>query len=811
MAITRLSIYNKALSLIGERALADVSERREPRFVLDNLYNYEAINTCLELAKPKFAQRTAQLINPVASTTHGLPHTYTFPTDYISTLELSGPHGGPGSFYADESLNNPIDRYIVERRGVSCDIPTRIWMRYISADVTFADWTPSFANVVAAWLAREAAKRLNPNASERTNTYFDEALAALRQLEPIKEDVVLPQQAPTPLSDEKLAIYNDIARRLGLLEFRDGADQSTIRLAIDSVYDTSEAFLLATVQPRFAARYNLITQEQSPPPTTSRQLDNFYSFPADYVYWLGVYSDANLDVPITRYTIHDTGFSIEDEVDPTLWFISDSATESQWSSYFTEAFTAHVAHRVCRQFAPDKEPGLKADKDAALTAAITLDRVTEPTVRPLPAAVDLNATLIQVYNDALHLLGEPEIISNADQSYNRAALDRAFGGAAGTGAQKVLQEVQPVFAIVVGRSTGTAPLPADTAGQGYGFLHDLSALAGFISNHAVYSDDRLEQPVSRFWIQGTSLYTDYENIFVRYVGSATASPDGIASWQPKTREALAGYLANEVASGVYSRKAMAQEGFAEVVPAMLSRIGKMFRERLEAAIQLERWQEPPVRPVKSTRTLTADTLRLYNKALQIMGLPPLTTIDDDSMRRAALDYAMDQQAVQTVFELTSWGFGYKTQRLTTSDDNRTEFGLQYAFSLPADMMRIDAVSGNEYFTYPEEYTLEQTSNGLALFADIQELYLRYVSNDLLTQYDQWPIYLFNLVAAELARNCQHLDGVDERNVAMKYKEYKEEAYNTDAQRNPPQKIVQGPWTRYRQYNRYDTTRRFGRF
>ena len=53
MAVTKLSLYNDTLQLLGERRLASDTEDREPRYDLDSLYDNGAVDYCLEVVKPR--------------------------------------------------------------------------------------------------------------------------------------------------------------------------------------------------------------------------------------------------------------------------------------------------------------------------------------------------------------------------------------------------------------------------------------------------------------------------------------------------------------------------------------------------------------------------------------------------------------------------------------------------------------------------------------------------------------------------------------------------------------------------------------
>lgn len=66
MAVTKLSLYNDTLILLGQRVLSTDTEDRPNRHKLDSLYNNGAVDYCLEVVKPKFASKLVSLtgVNP---------------------------------------------------------------------------------------------------------------------------------------------------------------------------------------------------------------------------------------------------------------------------------------------------------------------------------------------------------------------------------------------------------------------------------------------------------------------------------------------------------------------------------------------------------------------------------------------------------------------------------------------------------------------------------------------------------------------------------------------------------------------------
>src|SRR5258705_9839844 len=86
---SQLFIYNEALGHLGERALASLTENREPRRVLDYYFN-DVVLYALAQGLWRFARRTAQID---ASTTvvpaFGFNNAFGYPTDWIRTQIVS--------------------------------------------------------------------------------------------------------------------------------------------------------------------------------------------------------------------------------------------------------------------------------------------------------------------------------------------------------------------------------------------------------------------------------------------------------------------------------------------------------------------------------------------------------------------------------------------------------------------------------------------------------------------------------------------------------------------------------------------------
>lgn len=151
MSITRLQLYNGALRILGETKLSSLSEARESRRVLDDVWDEGAIDACLEAGQWVFATRAVQLdYAPSIEPDFGYRRAFTRPDDFIRTIALC----------EDEYYNFPLLRYVDEAGHWFADQDT-IYLKYVSNDEDYGNdwslWPPSFEDYVKAYLAAEIA------------------------------------------------------------------------------------------------------------------------------------------------------------------------------------------------------------------------------------------------------------------------------------------------------------------------------------------------------------------------------------------------------------------------------------------------------------------------------------------------------------------------------------------------------------------------------------------------------------------------------------------------------------------------------
>lgn len=147
MGTTRLQLYNDALILCGERSLANLTEERKPRYLLDQVWDGDGISACLEAGQWQFAMRTQQIYHdPELAPPFGYQYGFNKPDDWVLTSGLC----------SDEYFTTALKKYRDEVTYWVADIDP-IYVMFVSDDDTYgADlsrWPRSFCDYAAAYFA----------------------------------------------------------------------------------------------------------------------------------------------------------------------------------------------------------------------------------------------------------------------------------------------------------------------------------------------------------------------------------------------------------------------------------------------------------------------------------------------------------------------------------------------------------------------------------------------------------------------------------------------------------------------------------
>jgi hypothetical protein len=147
----KLSLYNGALKILGERRLASVTENRPPRFDLDDIWDNDLIKRVLQMGQWNFAARSVQLdFSPSVTPSFGYQYAFEKPIDFCRTMMVC----------YDEYFDRPITRYKDEAGFIFCDADT-IYMQFVSLDTSFGGdyslWPANFTEMVEHYIAYKVA------------------------------------------------------------------------------------------------------------------------------------------------------------------------------------------------------------------------------------------------------------------------------------------------------------------------------------------------------------------------------------------------------------------------------------------------------------------------------------------------------------------------------------------------------------------------------------------------------------------------------------------------------------------------------
>ena len=154
MTVSKLTLWNGALTVLGERKLSSLTEAREPRYKLDDIWDNDAINRCLQMGQWNFANRTLKLEASNSTTpTFGYQFAFDKPSDFIRTTSVC----------QDEYFDIPLTRYTDEAAWWFADMDP-IYVRYVSNDseygLDYSIWPANFAEYVEHYIAYKLAPRL---------------------------------------------------------------------------------------------------------------------------------------------------------------------------------------------------------------------------------------------------------------------------------------------------------------------------------------------------------------------------------------------------------------------------------------------------------------------------------------------------------------------------------------------------------------------------------------------------------------------------------------------------------------------------
>lgn len=156
----KLSVFNGALMLAGERFLASLTEEREPRRLLDRVWDSNGVKACLEMGQWNFAMRTVQIdYDTSLQPDFGYARAFEKPSDWVLTSALC----------SDEYFRQPLNRHKDEAGYWYADLDT-LYVRYVSNHVAYGmdlnKWPESFREMVEEYFCSRVIKKLTNSQEE---------------------------------------------------------------------------------------------------------------------------------------------------------------------------------------------------------------------------------------------------------------------------------------------------------------------------------------------------------------------------------------------------------------------------------------------------------------------------------------------------------------------------------------------------------------------------------------------------------------------------------------------------------------------
>ena len=173
----KLVIYNGALRRLGSRKLSTLTENREPRRVLDDIWdNARLVDYALERGEWNFAIRSVQgAYNPAIEPEFGFRRAFDKPDDFCRLATLS----------ADEYFRTPMTAHqYTDEGGYWLSDADTLYIRYVSSHDSYGHdssrWTDTFRKYLEAVMAFEGCERIT-NSAQKQDTLERQAMRLLSQ------------------------------------------------------------------------------------------------------------------------------------------------------------------------------------------------------------------------------------------------------------------------------------------------------------------------------------------------------------------------------------------------------------------------------------------------------------------------------------------------------------------------------------------------------------------------------------------------------------------------------------------------------
>ena len=192
-----------------------------------------------------------------------------------------------------------------------------------------------------------------------------------------------------------------------------------------------------------------------------------------------------------------------------------------------------------------------------------------------------------------------------------------------------------------------------------------------------------------------------------------------------------------------------------------------------------------------------DKLTIYNGALLFIGEGKLASIASPATeeKQRLLDSVWDRGGINDCLSDGQWNFAMRAAKLDYETSIEPSFGPSRAFEKPSDLVRLCGFCYDAYFSSPIDNFSEEAGYW---YADVDELYIKYVSNDSSwgSDYSLWTSRFTRYVEAYFGTRIAPALVKDINVRALLTKEMKNLlslAQSQDAMSGPSQALPMGSW------------------
>ena len=194
----------------------------------------------------------------------------------------------------------------------------------------------------------------------------------------------------------------------------------------------------------------------------------------------------------------------------------------------------------------------------------------------------------------------------------------------------------------------------------------------------------------------------------------------------------------------------------------------------------------------------ATQLSIYNGALRELGERKLASLSENTEPRRVLDDVYTA-GVKYCLEKGHWKFAQRASKLSYTPSYTAPFGYSRQFTKPSDLVKVSKVCVDEYFKTP---LLNYSDEAGFWFADLDDIYISYVSNDSSYGLDMalWPetfvLFVERYLATRILPRLKQ-NRTDLADMLKLTKDARIDALSKDAIQGPTVFPPTGSWVRSR--------------